>query len=133
MKSLRERLFSASALKETEAEFFGQPVIVRELTAKERYAMGDGMGKGGGMLSLGKASVAALIGCVLDPETHKPVFELADLDTLMGMSGGELDKLLGVMNKLSGLAQGAAAEAEKNSQKASVDSSSSSPSPSTAQ
>lgn len=111
--SLRETLLSARVLKERPAQFFGQTVIVREMTATERYAMGDAMGKGG-VLSIGRANVAALIPCLLDPETRRPVFELADLDTLMAMSGTELNDILGVMTELSGLGKRAALETEKN-------------------
>ena len=113
--NLRDSILSARGqLKEREVQFFGQKVIVRELTGMERYQMGDAVRTKRDLVAQGQAAVSALIWCVLDPETRKPVFEPADRDTLMSMSGAAVNELISVMNEISGLGPDATPEAEKN-------------------
>lgn len=123
--NLRDRILGVRDLKERETEFLGQTVIVRELTGKERYQMAEMMRAGKGMVSNGQAAISALIWCVLDPETHQPVFEAADRDALLNMSGAATDAVITTMNQLSGLAPDALAVAEKNLPKTESENSSS--------
>jgi hypothetical protein len=122
---LRDQILSARTLKEREVDFLGQRVIVREMTGRERYEMAEAMRTGKGIKANGQAMVNALILCLLDPETHKPVFEPADRDALLDMSGVAIDDVITVMTQLSGLSPDAIAVAEKNSPKTESESTSS--------
>ena len=52
-----------------------------------------------------------LLVLAFDPETGDPVFDVADRDWLMEKSGAVLDRLIGVINQLSGISSEEAEEA----------------------
>lgn len=65
--------------------------------------------------------------CTFDPETGKPAFGKADRDALLAVSAAALDRIATVALRLSGMNQDAIEQAEKNSERASGESTSDSP------
>jgi len=67
-------------------------------------------------LHTAKFAASMIIAHCFDPETKKPVFQAADLDWLAkDASPGAIDRILGVINELSGYTNNPVEDAEKNS------------------
>lgn len=120
---LRDSILQARDLKEREIEipeWGGVRLLVRGMTGEERsrhnasLVVVRGTETSVNASAIGKANVEALISCVLDPDTRNPVFEPADRDALMKKSADVLQRLVDVMNELSGTGQSALPAAEKN-------------------
>jgi hypothetical protein len=129
--SLRSKILEVRDLKErtvTVPEWGDATLVVRGMTGAQydRFITAH-------TASPVKAMAEALIGCVIDPETGKPVFEPADRDTLMSKNGSVLVSLTKVLTEVSGVGIAAWADAEKNLPLAGDDSISISPNNSTPQ
>jgi hypothetical protein len=84
-------------------------VIVRELDAGQRADLATDLQKNNR-----KATVRAVIACVLDPETSKPLFESAHQDLLMTKSAAAVELISTEILRLSGMLKEDAEELEKN-------------------
>jgi hypothetical protein len=119
--NLRDQILGVQDLPQREIvvpEWDGAKIIVRGMTGAERYRMANLGGAGVGTTNVekfGQAAYSALVWCLLDPATGKPIFEPADRDTLMQRSSAVLEPLIAVMYELSGIGVDAVKAAEKNS------------------
>ena len=109
--SLRDRRFTAKPREEriTVPEWDNAEVVVRGMTGEDRAKFVEIAQK-----NPFHAEAYAIIACVYDPETGKPVYELADRDELMRLDCAFIDRLGLPIMRLSGLTGPALAEMEKN-------------------
>lgn len=116
MENLRDKILNAKDIK-TELvviEEWDTTVEVKSLTAKKRARIiGEAM-DGKGKMDFEKLYPDLVISSTYDPETHEPVFQMADRDALNEKSGGALEKIAQVVLKLSGLDKESVQIAEKN-------------------
>lgn len=115
--NLATKILEKNDLKEEliEVEEWCASVVLREMTGAQRAEWIAHAKKAGEYIAM----VRMFIGCALDPDTRKPIFEPAHQDALMAKSGGVLDRLMRRIAVLSGIALDSQAEAEKNSTSAS--------------
>lgn len=91
-------LAQAGKLEERPAVFFGQDVLVRELTAKQAREFQDAISNGNSY-PIGYLLEMALI----DPETREPLFEATDRQALEDLGMRELRPVLVVIKEQSGI------------------------------
>ena len=100
---LRETILNATDLNYEPVdvpEWGGCTIALQGLTARQRSLVV-------GQVVDGKTD-ALMIDLVLmgavDPDTHEPIFDLADRDSLMSKSGAVIDRLATIVLRLSGMA-----------------------------
>lgn len=113
---LREQILNAKDIK-SEKVFIEQweiEVEIRGLTGAERAVMLNDMR---GSVDFVKLYPQIVIATTYEPGTNIRIFEATDVDLLNSKSGAALEKIATVAMQLSGLKDGAVADAEKNSGK----------------
>lgn len=99
--SIRDNALNATlAHRIVDVPEWGGKVKVREMTSaeRERYVTSREMGY---------LYTDAIIACVLDPDTDKPVFDQADRDVLKDLPAGPIERLFHVIADLSAFNEGA--------------------------
>lgn len=115
MSTLRDRILSNSTRKQRRVNVPGWgEVTVRELNAKQRTQFLGDVDMETGKMNLG-ALVPFLPTLVLDPESGKPLFELADLDTLTEDHPAAVQQLIMAALDVSDIGGAALDVAEGNS------------------
>lgn len=114
--SLRDEILELDDLKRetiTVPEWGKKKITIRELTGEERAELYEACTVGGKFSAvLMPTTLVAL--SVIDPETGKRVFALADRDKIKGKSGKAIQRLSEHAMKLSSLGAESQEEAEKN-------------------
>ena len=105
MAALRDAILAVSDIRSEVVDVpeWGVKVEVRGLTARARAELLQASMDGRGTLNFAKAYPLLVISCALDPETHEPIFEMADREALEAKSGAALERVALAAARLSGL------------------------------
>jgi len=96
---------------------WGGQVMVKALNGTERDAFEASIVEMSGRTQKMKTEnirAKLAVKTIIDPETKKPIFTVADIEALGRKSASALDRVFSVAQKLSGISDGDVEELEKN-------------------
>lgn len=102
---------------------WGGEVTVKAMTGLERDAFEGSLMGTSGSVKIDNIRAKLVQKTVVDEETGKQLFSVADIEMLGGKSAAALDRIFTVARKLSGLSEDDVAALEKNSSPVPTDSS----------
>lgn len=116
-ENLRSKILNSNDIKSEiiRVEEWESDLEIKSLTGKKRAKIISEAMDNKGRMDFEKLYPDLVIASTYDPETHEPIFEMADRDLLNEKSGGALEKIAQVVLRLSGLDKESVQIAEKNS------------------
>lgn len=124
-KLTREQILNSQDLitETVDVPEWGGEVVVKAMTGLERDAFEGSLIGTNGQTKIDNIRAKLVQKTVIDPETNKPLFTVADIEMLGGKSASALDRIFNVARKLSGLSDDDVEALEKNSKTVQIDSS----------
>lgn len=119
MSKLRDAIFAAAdtPIETIDVPEWGVEVGIRSMSAKSRAAVMELAQQGDGIDANKVLGMWArtLQGCIVDPETGDPIFDMDDMEALMDKSATVIERLWTLCFEQSGMTEDKVNEAGKDS------------------